>query len=126
MAISPINPDIVYAIIESTPDASGFTAATTGSFMAENEQPFSPGQYYNVIFPDPKVLDKIYSVETISQYYRGWGKTWKPVGNNKRHVDDHAMWIDPDNTKHFFIGGDGGVYETFDGGKEYILNQISR
>jgi len=31
------------------------------------------------------------------------------------------MWIDPDNTKHFYIGGDGGIYETFDEGKNYIF-----
>jgi photosystem II stability/assembly factor-like uncharacterized protein len=34
-------------------------------------------------------------------------------------VDDHAMWIDPQNSDHFLIGGDGGVYETFDGGNNY-------
>ena len=29
------------------------------------------------------------------------------------------MWIDPENSSHFLIGGDGGVYETFDEGAEY-------
>ena len=36
-----------------------------------------------------------------------------------RHVDDHALWIDPDDTEHFLIGGDGGVYESYDGGETY-------
>ncbi len=34
-------------------------------------------------------------------------------------MDDHALWIDPDDTSHFLIGGDGGVYESFDGGATY-------
>ena len=34
-----------------------------------------------------------------------------------RHVDDHALWIDPANTDHLFIGGDGGVYESWDRGQ---------
>ena len=29
------------------------------------------------------------------------------------------MWIDPDNTDHFIVGCDGGIYETFDLGKNY-------
>ena len=36
-------------------------------------------------------------------------------------MDDHAMWIDPVDTDHYLIGGDGGVYETFDGGKTYLF-----
>lgn len=64
-------------------------------------------------------MDKIYSVETVSKYTTNGGKTWTNIGNNKRHVDDHAMWIDPDNTSHFLIGGDGGIYETFDNGTEF-------
>lgn len=44
-------------------------------------------------------------------------------GNKDRHVDDHAMWIDPYYTNHFLIGGDGGVYETYDGGKTFDFKE---
>jgi photosystem II stability/assembly factor-like uncharacterized protein len=122
LAISPVNPDIVYAIIESTKDASGFYRSTDrGASWQKMSGHVAQGQYYNEIYCDPKDPDKVYSVETVSQFTEDGGKTWTPVGNNKRHVDDHAMWIDPDCTKHFLIGGDGGIYETWDGGKEYIF-----
>ncbi len=122
MAISPINPDIVYAIIESNPDDAGFyRSSDRGASWQKMSNHVAQGQYYNIIFPDPKTLDKIYSVETVSQVSEDGGKTWKPIGNNKRHVDDHAMWIDPDDSRHFLIGGDGGIYESFDGGKEYVF-----
>ncbi len=49
------------------------------------------------------------------------GKSWSSVSNDGRHVDDHAMWIDPDDTKHFYIGGDGGIYETWDNGVNFIF-----
>ncbi len=29
------------------------------------------------------------------------------------------MWIDPNDSDHYLIGGDGGVYETWDGGKAF-------
>ncbi|HUP10761.1 MAG TPA: hypothetical protein VM187_01070, partial [Niastella sp.] len=47
------------------------------------------------------------------------GKTWKALGEVAKHVDNHALWIDPDNTKHMLSGCDGGVYETWDGAKAW-------
>ena len=122
LAISPVNPDIIYAIIESTPDSKGFyRSADRGSSWQKMSDHVAQGQYYNEIYCDPKDENKVYSVETVSQVTEDGGKTWKPIGNNKRHVDDHALWIDPRDTRHLLIGGDGGIYETFDAGKEYIF-----
>jgi len=122
LAISPANPDVVYAIIESVPDAAGFyRSIDRGASWQKMSNHVAQGQYYNEITCDPKEVDKIYSMETVSQVTEDGGKTWRPVGNNNRHVDDHAIWIDPDNTRHFLIGTDGGIYETFDEGKEFVF-----
>ncbi len=122
MAISPVNPDIIYAIIEAAKDAGGFyRSSDRGASWSKMSSHVAQGQYYNEIYCDPVNVDKVYSVETVSQVTEDGGKTWRQVGNNKRHVDDHAMWIDPDDTQHFFIGSDGGAYETFDGGKEFVF-----
>jgi photosystem II stability/assembly factor-like uncharacterized protein len=122
LAISPVNPDMIYAIIEAAGDASGlYRSADRGASWTKMSGHVSQGQYFNRIFCDPQDADKIYSMETVSSYSEDGGKTWTPIGNNKRHVDDHAMWIQPDNPKHFLIGGDGGIYETYDGGKEFIF-----
>jgi len=122
MAISPVNPDVIYAIIEAAEDAGGVYRSTNrGATWQKMSGHVSQGQYFNRIFCDPKDVDKIYSMETVSQVSEDGGITWKPIGNNKRHVDDHAMWIEPENPLHFLIGGDGGAYETFDGGKEFIF-----
>jgi len=77
LAVSPVNPDIIYAIIESTPDASGFyRSADRGASWQKMSSHSAQGQYYNVIFCDPKTLDKIYSMETFSQLTEDGGKTW--------------------------------------------------
>jgi len=122
LAISPVNPDYVYAIIEAEGDASGFYRSTDrGASWQKMSGHVAQGQYYNEIFCDPKNVDIVYSVETVSKYSLDGGKTWQPIGNNKRHVDDHAFWIDPSDPNHFLIGGDGGVYETYDWGKNFIF-----
>lgn len=120
IAISPINPDVVYAIIEAAGETGGFFRTTNrGASWSKMNDYTSSGQYYNEIYCDPKNVDKVYSVETYSKVTTDGGKTWKNVGNNSRHVDDHALWIDPDNTNHFLIGGDGGIYETWNSGADF-------
>ncbi|KPK86329.1 MAG: glycosyl hydrolase [Bacteroides sp. SM23_62_1] len=120
IAISPVNPDIIYAIIEAAEDNGGFYRSTNrGESWAKMSSYSSSGQYYNEIFCDPTDADVIYSMDTYTKVTRDGGKTWSNLGNNNRHVDDHAMWIDPTDPEHFLIGGDGGIYESLDGGKNY-------
>ncbi|NVO20906.1 MAG: glycosyl hydrolase [Bacteroidetes bacterium] len=122
MAISPVNPDIIYAIIEASADAGGFYRSNDrGSSWQKMSGHFAQGQYYNEIYCDPKNADKVYSMETVSQVTEDGGKSWQQLGNNKRHVDDHAFWIDNNDTRHFLIGCDGGVYESFDGGANFLF-----
>jgi len=120
LAISPVKPDYVYAIIESVKGASGFFRSTnSGISWLKMSDHSAQGQYYNEIFCDPNIPDKVYSVETFSHVTLDGGKTWNPLSTKDRHVDDHAMWIDPDDSNHFIIGGDGGLYETYDEGINY-------
>jgi len=115
------NEKYVYAIVEAALGKGGFfRSSDQGESWKKMSNHSASGQYYNEIYCDPKDVNKVYSVETYSQYTIDGGKTWKTMGRNKRHVDDHALWIDPDNTAHYMIGGDGGIYETFDSGANFI------
>lgn len=122
--ISPVNPDVIYLIVEAADKQGGFFRTTNrGASWEKMSDHTEQGQYYNEIFCDPKDVNKVYSVETISHVTKDGGKTWIRLSNNGRHVDDHAIWIDPTDTKHFLIGGDGGVYETFDEGETYDFKE---
>ncbi len=122
IAISSVDRNVVYLIIEAQGKSGGFFRSTNrGASFQKMGSHNASGQYYNEIYCDPIDVNTVYSVETISKVSRDGGKTWKSLGNNGRHVDDHALWVDPTDTKHFIIGTDGGVYETYDGGKNYIF-----
>lgn len=122
IAISPAKPNIIYAIIEAEGGAGGFYRSLDyGESWSKMSDHFAQGQYYNEIYCDPKDPDKVYSMETVSQVTLDGGKSWNMLGLDNRHVDDHALWIDPSDTEHIFIGGDGGVYESFDGGAHYFF-----
>ncbi|MCK9425120.1 MAG: glycosyl hydrolase [Ignavibacteriaceae bacterium] len=120
LAVSPVNPDIVYLSLEAAEKSSGFFRSTNrGASWEKMSDTYSSGQYFNEIYCDPKDVDKVYLMDVISKVTEDGGKTWRPIGTTARHVDDHAFWIDPSDTKHIFIGGDGGVYESFDGGSNW-------
>ncbi|MFC2158960.1 WD40/YVTN/BNR-like repeat-containing protein [Acidobacteriota bacterium] len=71
---------------------------------------------------DPNNPDKLYAVEVRVMVSDDAGKTWKAApwnGQNQAHVDTRGIWIDPLNSNHILNGNDGGVTETWDGGKNW-------
>ena len=118
LAISPANPDYVYAIVEAAGGKGGvFRSIDRGeSWERRSDYNTTSGQYYCEIFCHPTVPDRVVIPDTFTAESKDGGKTWQrlPVGN--RHVDDHAFWVDPRDTSYWMIGGDGGAYESFDEG----------
>ncbi len=71
---------------------------------------------------DPNDENVLYAVETIQKVSRDGGKTFKNApwfGNGKCHVDVRGIWIDPLNSNHILCGNDGGVSQTWNGGKNW-------
>lgn len=111
LAISPANPDYVYALVEG----HGFYRSTNrgGSFEKRSSHETS-GNYYCELVPHPTDPETVYSMDTYAQVTTDGGKTFKGVGESKKHVDNHCLWIDPSNPNHLVMGCDGGIYETYD------------
>src|SRR5215210_71359 len=116
LAISPKEPDTVYAIIEATRKAGGFFRSKDAGANFEKMNSYSGGgaQYYAEIFVDPNKADRVYAMDVWVKVSDDGGKTWRKIDETTKHPDSHAMWIDPENSEHYLIGCDGGLYETFD------------
>ena len=125
MDVSPANPDIVYAIIEAQDDKGGFFRSLDRgeTWKKMNDFMTSSPQYYNEIFCDPIKPDRVYLLETFMRVTDDGGKTIKRMPRLYRHVDDHAMWIDPNDPAHMMVGCDGGLYDSFDRGNNWRFMQ---
>lgn len=120
IAISPVNTDVIYLSVEAAEKQGGFYRSTNrGASWTKMSDTYASGQYFNEIYTDPQNVDKVYLMDVVSKFTIDGGKTWKNLGISNRHVDDHAFWINPKNTNHYLVGGDGGVYESFDGGENW-------
>ncbi|HEX2866424.1 MAG TPA: glycosyl hydrolase [Ignavibacteriales bacterium] len=119
LAVSPVNPEIVYAVIEASQGKGGFFRSTDKGATWEKRSGYVSGsaQYYNEIYADPKDQDRVYAMDTYLMVTDDGGKTFRGLGERFKHVDNHAMWIDPSNTNYYLVGCDGGVYESFDRGQ---------
>ncbi len=118
LAISPADPDVLYALLEAATDNGGFFRSADRGETWEKMSDYGSGspQYYQELIPDPHDVDRVYSMDTWMQVTEDGGKTFQSVPETYKHVDNHALWIDPGDTDHLLAGCDGGLYETYDRG----------
>jgi photosystem II stability/assembly factor-like uncharacterized protein len=85
--------------------------------VSSDDAPPQGGSYYGQIRVDPNDEDHVYLLSTIVQESRDGGKTWERAWTWAG--DNHALWIDPDDSRHMLLGYDFGFSITYDGGKNW-------
>lgn len=117
LAISPQNPDVVYSLVDAIEGGGTYVSTDAGASWSKRSDYQSGGpQYYQELIADPHQFDRLYSMDTFAQVTDDGGRTWQAVGEQDKHIDNHALWIDPDDADHLLNGNDGGLYESFDRG----------
>ncbi|NEN24723.1 glycosyl hydrolase [Cryomorpha ignava] len=119
MDISPANPDVVYAIISATETGGFFRSEDRGESWTKMSDHQTSGNYYQEIYCDLEDVNTVYSMDTWLHHTEDGGKTFQMTGEKSKHVDNHAMWIDPTNTDHWLVGCDGGLYETWNAAEDW-------
>ncbi|MGA7512596.1 MAG: glycosyl hydrolase [Candidatus Sulfotelmatobacter sp.] len=120
LAVSPADPNVVYATIEAGDGKGGIFRSDDKGATWERRNEFDLGaMYYARVVADPKNVDRIFVMNVTMRESLDGGKTLHKVEETNHHGDDHAVWIDPDDTKHWIFGSDGGMYETWDDSKNW-------
>lgn len=119
LALPPSSSDIIYAMIEAGEAKGLYKSDDRGASWSKQSGFATAGNYYQEIFPDPKNENTIYSMDTWAMVSRDGGKSFQQLGEKHKHVDNHSIYVFPNDTKHILMGCDGGLYETFDGAKTW-------
>ena len=107
LAVTPANPNHVYATIEASDREKGFYRSTDKGESWEKRSDYISGgtgpHYYQQIYASPNVADMVYQMDVMVHLTRDGGKTFSMTEDGKsKHSDNHALWLDPDNPAHCF------------------------
>jgi photosystem II stability/assembly factor-like uncharacterized protein len=120
LAVSAADPNVVYATIEAADGKGGIFRSNDRGATWERRNEFDVGaMYYARVVCDPKNVDRIFVMNVNLRESLDGGKTLHKVEEVNHHGDNHAIWIDPEDTKHWLLGSDGGMYETWDDAKRW-------
>ncbi len=123
LAVSPVDPDVVYATIEADEEERGFYRSTNAGERWEKRSDYlSNGtgpHYYQEIVASPHDVDRVYQMDVWIHVTDDGGKAFAELGEPDKHSDNHALVVDPGDPEHLLAGTDGGVYETFDHGASW-------
>jgi photosystem II stability/assembly factor-like uncharacterized protein len=124
LALATSRPRVLNAIIEHASEGGVYRTEDGGGTWTKvntlNPRPI----YYSHIFIDPNDHQRVYVLGV--SYYKSdnGGRTFRrmpsaPTYDVGTKGDFHALWIDPKNSDHFFLGSDGGLHETWDQGETF-------
>ncbi|HXC72408.1 MAG TPA: hypothetical protein VN644_20645 [Pyrinomonadaceae bacterium] len=124
LAISPVDSNVIYATVEAADRKGGiFRSSDRGGSWERRNEFDTTAMYYARIVADPKDVDRIYVMNVFLMVSDDGGRTLRRLGERNKHVDNHDIWIDPNNTDHYLVGCDGGIYESFDRGAHWDFKQ---
>ncbi len=123
IAVSPIKPERVYALVES--EKGGLFKSDDGgeSWTLASKDPNirQRAWYFNKIYCDPANADGIYALNVYMYYSGDAGKSFTKI--NTPHADHHDLWIDLEDGKRMIVADDGGGQVSFDAGANWSTYQ---
>lgn len=111
LAISPSNPDRIFAMVEGH---GVYRSDDRGASFSFKNKYNTSGNYYVELVPHPTDENIVYSMDTYMHVSKDGGKSFQRVPESAKHVDNHCLWINPNNSSQMIAGCDGGIYETYD------------
>ena len=118
LAVSPHEPDTLYAAIELDIRTGGvYRSDDRGNTWTKQSDTVSGGtgpHYYQELYACPHQPHRIYLMDVRMQVSDDGGKNFRRVSEQHKHSDNHALAFRADDPDYLLSGCDGGLYESFD------------
>lgn len=120
VAVSPVNTNRIWAIIENTLAPGVYRSDDGGKSwnrLNQDRALLQRAWYYCRIYADTQNEDKVYVLNVSYGVSKDGGKTFEL--KNAPHGDHHDLWIDPANNQRLAVADDGGAQISNDGGENW-------
>ena len=118
LALSPQQPDVIYAAIELERRTGAVFKSTdqgaTWSKQSDTVAGATGPHYYQELYASPHAFDRIYLADNRMKVSDDGGKTFRTMKEDNKHPDNHALAFRKDDPEYLMVGTDGGIYESFD------------
>ncbi len=120
LALAPSAPDNILAIVES--DNTSLLISSDGGeswkYQSATSNVTARPFYFSTLVVDPKDPKRVYRPAFSLSISSDGGYSFSDASDAGGwvHSDHHALWINPNNTSHLYLGTDGGVYMSLDRG----------
>lgn len=128
LAISPIDPDVLYAAIELERRTGAVYRSDNqgGSWkkMSDTVSGATGPHYYQELVASPHVFDLIYLMNVRVLVSEDGGKNFSTLKEEEKHSDNHSLTFKENDPNYMLMGTDGGIYESFDNSEtwKYVSN----
>ena len=123
LAISPMNPKILYAAIElDRRKGAVYRSSDSGGSWTKMSDTVSGGtgpHYYQELVASPHHFDRIYLMNVRALVSEDGGKTFYTMSEANKHSDNHSLTFKKNDANYLLFGTDGGIYESFDDSKSW-------
>jgi len=130
LAIAASKPDVVIALIEHSTETGIYRSEDAGATWKKMSRSNPRPMYFSAPYIDPTNDKRIWELGVSVYKSEDGGATFVEMPNSPTYdvglkTDHHTMWIDPRDSRHTLVGGDGGMHESWDLGLTYVrMNNI--
>lgn len=130
LAIARSDPRVLIATIEHATESGTYRSEDGGDTWTRVNRLNPRPMYYSKPVIDPTNPDRVWIPGVTVYRSEDGGRTFRTLPTGPTYDvglkgDHHAFWVNPKDSRHVYLGGDGGLHESWDLGETWVrLNNI--
>lgn len=130
LAIARSDPRVLIATIEHATESGTYRSEDGGDTWARVNRLNPRPMYYSKPVIDPTNPNRVWIPGVTVYRSEDGGRTFRTLPTGPTYDvglkgDHHAFWVNPKDSRHVYLGGDGGLHESWDLGETWVrLNNI--